>query len=130
MDIVTDVLFILDLFINFVTARWIISVDGTPHWVLVDTLSDIAVRYLKGMFCLDLIGAIPWQFFSCGSGIQVCDQPTVHICIHSWMFVEPAFSPRYKFASIHGCLSRLHWSTANGTVARRSVDVFADCFVA
>jgi len=82
----------VDLCINFVTARWTISVDGTPHWVLVDNLSDIAVRYLRGMFCLDLIGAIPWQFFSCGSGIQVCEQPTVQICIHSCMFVAPAFS--------------------------------------
>jgi CRP-like cAMP-binding protein len=64
-DIVIDTTFFIDIIITFHTALWVISLNGTPHWVLVDDLHTIRWIYLKGAFVLDLLGIFPWHFLDC-----------------------------------------------------------------
>ena len=67
-DMMCDAVFVLDLVFNFFIARWVISTEGTPHWVIVDDLPTLSVMYVfKGTFCFDLVGIIPWQLMSCFS---------------------------------------------------------------
>ena len=77
MDLVCDCLFVLDLVLNFHTARWQISHDGREHWALIDDLPTIRQCYLwsanadgkltwmPGAFFVDLLGVIPWQYVDC-----------------------------------------------------------------
>ena len=56
VDIIVDIIFIVDIFINFVSARWVLHLEPMAHWVLVDDLSAIAQAYLHDMFVLDVLG--------------------------------------------------------------------------
>lgn len=69
MDLMCDILFVFDLFINFLTARWIIETKGREHWMLIDDLREIRRMYMWDgwvpQFWTDLIGVIPWQYIDC-----------------------------------------------------------------
>ena len=45
-DLFCDFLFVLDLIMNFFTARWVISREGREHWKLVDDLPTIRKMYV------------------------------------------------------------------------------------
>jgi hypothetical protein len=45
-DLICDLLFVLDLIMNFFTARWVISTEGREHWKLVDDLPTIRKMYV------------------------------------------------------------------------------------
>jgi hypothetical protein len=70
IELIIDCMFIVDLFINFVTARWEISTStGREQWLLIDDLTTIRHYYMwRGVlptFWLDLLGVIPWQYTDC-----------------------------------------------------------------
>ena len=73
MDLMVDVVFYVDIVLNFHSAVWEISTNfppdaghtGPPHWVLIDDLAAIQARYFRGEFATDLIGQIPWQYSDC-----------------------------------------------------------------
>ena len=67
IDPFVDVIFILDMAVSFLSARWELSKEPTPHWELVDDLDQIAGRYLRGTFILDFLGALPSQYLNCAS---------------------------------------------------------------
>lgn len=56
VDIIVDLIFIVDIFINFVSARWVFRLEPMAHWTLVDDLSKIAQLYMSDMFVLDVLG--------------------------------------------------------------------------
>ena len=58
--IIADILFWIDIFVQFRTTY--ISVEGEE----VRDGKKIAIRYLKGMFIIDLIATISWQFIFTG----------------------------------------------------------------
>jgi len=64
-DMFVDVFFITDIFLNFHIARWILILDGKPHWELIDNLPEIRIMYLKSDFMIDIVGQIPWQYGVC-----------------------------------------------------------------
>ena len=65
IDPFVDVIFILDIVVSFLNARWELHAEPIPHWVLVDDLDEIAGRYLRGTFIIDLLGALPTQYLHC-----------------------------------------------------------------
>lgn len=77
LDLMCDFLFVVDLVLNFHTARWAISNEGREHWRLIEDLPTIRKMYLwsmnsegnylwlPGAFCIDLFGVIPWQYVDC-----------------------------------------------------------------
>ena len=77
IDLLIDCCFVFDVFINFLTARWIVEREGREHWKLVDDLYTIRQMYvfrchengyaLVPQFWLDLLGVIPWQYADCTS---------------------------------------------------------------
>ena len=56
IDILVDIVFWIDIFINFVCARWVLKMEPMVHWVLVDEIPEIAHMYLRDMFVIDLLG--------------------------------------------------------------------------
>jgi hypothetical protein len=65
IDPFVDVIFLIDIAVSFLSARWELQAEPTPHWVLVDDVEDIAGRYLRGTFILDFLGALPTQYLHC-----------------------------------------------------------------
>ena len=73
IDLVCDILFLLDLFINFLTARWIIRKHGREEWSLVSDLYTLRQMYMFRIeeghilpqFWVDFAGIIPWQYADC-----------------------------------------------------------------
>ncbi|KAK3252858.1 hypothetical protein CYMTET_37867, partial [Cymbomonas tetramitiformis] len=62
-DWITDIIFMLDVFVNFVT-----SVEDNGGQMIREP-KEIALRYLRGWFFIDLIAATPWDwFFGQGTG--------------------------------------------------------------
>ena len=57
MDIITDIIFLIDIFVNFFSAY-----HDKDH-VLVISLKKIACVYLTGWFAFDLISGIPFSLF-------------------------------------------------------------------
>ena len=54
----SDFLFLIDIFVQFRTSYF--SVEGEP----VRDWKKIAMRYIKGMFIIDLISTVPWSLIS------------------------------------------------------------------
>lgn len=75
LDLVCDLLFLLDLVIAFLTARWIVDGEGREHWRLIDDLATIRRIYMwpckenkfnvLPQFWIDLLGVVPWQYADC-----------------------------------------------------------------
>jgi hypothetical protein len=75
LDLTCDVLFLLDMGISFLTARWIIDTEGREHWRLVDDLASVRKMYMWPckenrfakipQFWIDFLGVIPWQYADC-----------------------------------------------------------------
>jgi len=42
LDVFIDVIFWVDIVINFVTARWEVQKEPMPHWELTDNMDEIA----------------------------------------------------------------------------------------
>ena len=61
-DLFCDFLFVLDLIMNFFTARWVISREGREHWKLVDDLPTIRKMYV---WHANLDGEPTWVSISC-----------------------------------------------------------------
>ncbi|KAL5254586.1 hypothetical protein ACHWQZ_G014137 [Mnemiopsis leidyi] len=56
VDLITDILFVIDLIINFRTT--FVNADG----LVILNNKKMALHYLKGWFAVDFVTAIPWQF--------------------------------------------------------------------
>ena len=68
LDVLFDVIFWIDIWVNFNTGRWVMRIDPDSkvvHWTLVDELEEVRRSYLKGMFFLDFVGSIPVQYIDC-----------------------------------------------------------------
>ena len=65
LDLLADAIFIADIFLNLVSARWELRVRPMMHWHLVDDLEEIKRKYVRGMFTIDVIGSIPLQHLDC-----------------------------------------------------------------
>ena len=65
LDVAVDALFIADILLNFVSARWVLEVEPMEHWRIYDNVSDIARLYLKGHFAIDVAGSLPVQYIDC-----------------------------------------------------------------
>ena len=75
LDLTCDVLFLLDMGISFLTARWIVDTEGREHWRLVDDLATVRKMYMWPckenrfakfpQFWVDFLGVIPWQYADC-----------------------------------------------------------------
>uniref|UniRef100_A0A7S4PDA0 Cyclic nucleotide-binding domain-containing protein n=1 Tax=Guillardia theta TaxID=55529 RepID=A0A7S4PDA0_GUITH len=65
IDLTCDVMFVVDLILNFHIAYWKIDNRGREHWVLVDDLKTIRSQYLRTNFLTDLVGVLPWQYLDC-----------------------------------------------------------------
>lgn len=65
IDPLIDLIFWVDIVINFLSARWELQKDPIPNWVLVDDLHDIASRYMQELFVFDIIGSFPVQYLDC-----------------------------------------------------------------
>jgi hypothetical protein len=66
VDVVVDFLFIVDIGLNFVSARWVLEVEPMEHWQLYDNISDISKLYVTdGSFALDFLGSLPVQYLNC-----------------------------------------------------------------
>ena len=65
VDIIVDLIFWIDMFFNFVTARWLLDVNPVPHWKLVDDIQEISYMYITGLFFWDMLGSIPVQYIDC-----------------------------------------------------------------
>ena len=46
LDLACDCVFVIDLILNFNTARWQISTEGREHWVIIEDLRTIRTMYL------------------------------------------------------------------------------------
>ena len=69
VDYIVDVMFIVDIFINFRTT----FVDKNDE--VVSDPSRIAIHYMKGWFIIDLLAAIPFELL-----ILIGDTNQVNIC--------------------------------------------------
>lgn len=66
VDLIIDGFFAVDIYLNFRTAY----IDNRNR--LVVNHRDIAVRYLKGWFVIDLVSTIPWaEIFTSDAGLVV-----------------------------------------------------------
>jgi len=65
IDILADILFIIDIALNFVSARWVFHGGTKKHWELVDDVDQIAKMYLKDTFATDFLGTLPVQYLDC-----------------------------------------------------------------
>jgi len=75
LDVSIDLIFIADLIVNFLTARWVIDTEGREHWRLVDDLGTLRKMYtsrceengfaIVPQFWVDFLGVIPWQYADC-----------------------------------------------------------------
>jgi len=75
LDLLCDSLFIIDLPINFLTAKWVIMNQGRHQWSLVSDQKSLLFMYVwefrkQGKFriphfWIDFAGCIPWQYFDC-----------------------------------------------------------------
>jgi len=65
IDISVDILFLVDIAINFVSARWVLKLDPCEHWVLVSDADEIAHLYLRDTFVTDVLGSLPVQYLDC-----------------------------------------------------------------
>lgn len=70
LDIVVDFIFWADIFVNFVSARWVLNTHPIVHWVLVDDLGTIAELYISDTFFIDFLGSIPVQYLDCIPGVE------------------------------------------------------------
>jgi CRP-like cAMP-binding protein len=71
VDLVVDGFFLFDIFVNFVSARWVLEVEPMEHWELYDDLSRVAGVYLRQEFILDLIASFPVQYIDCIPNVDI-----------------------------------------------------------
>jgi len=79
LDLACDIMFFLDMVIEFLKARWIINIGNESgarrHWQIVEELDQIRRMYawrcaennwpLIPQFYVDLLGVFPWQYVDC-----------------------------------------------------------------
>lgn len=65
IDILVDTMFLMDICMTFVTARWELRNDPMPHWVLIDDIADLRKAYLSSTFLLDFVAWLPVQYLDC-----------------------------------------------------------------
>ena len=56
IDIFVDIVFWIDIFVNFLSARWVLETEPMVHWTLVDDLGEVANLYLRDTFIIDFLG--------------------------------------------------------------------------
>jgi len=80
MDIVVDVLFVCDVFVNFQTAVWQLNNEPMLHWVLIDNLHEVHKRYVwQGSFWLDVVSCVPVQYIDCIPGVDSVELKLVRL---------------------------------------------------
>jgi CRP-like cAMP-binding protein len=71
VDVIVEIFFSLDMFFNFVTARWVLEAEPMEHWELYDDLSTIAYKYGSRTFILDVIASFPLQYIDCIPNVDI-----------------------------------------------------------
>lgn len=56
VDIFVDLIFWIDILVNFVSARWVLETEPMVHWTLIDDLSAVAKLYMADTFIIDVLG--------------------------------------------------------------------------
>jgi hypothetical protein len=97
IDPFVDVIFLIDIAVNFLSARWELQAEPTPHWVLLDNLDEIAGMYLRGTFILDFLGALPTQYLHCVSQAPPEGDPP-HSAIKALRLIRITKVPNLKSA--------------------------------
>ena len=97
IDPFVDVIFLIDIAVSFLSARWELQAEPTPHWVLLDDLDEIAGRYLRGTFILDFLGALPTQYLHCVSNPPPDGDPP-HSAIKVLRLIRITKVPKLKSA--------------------------------
>lgn len=78
IDLLCDLLFLTDLPICFMTAKWVMTNRGREEWKLVSDLVTLRRMYMweSGQFWIDIAGCIPWQVSMCAfvrcSRVRLC----------------------------------------------------------
>jgi hypothetical protein len=78
VDLACDILFAIDLAINFLTAKWVIKTQGREEWNLISDLTELRAMYMfrvSGVFpvpqfWVDFAGVVPWQYLECFPTIE------------------------------------------------------------
>jgi len=65
LDVVTDAVFFLEIWVQFHTAVWKLNPGVVQCWELCDDPRTVRWLYLKGEFKLDAVGQIPWHYVNC-----------------------------------------------------------------
>jgi len=85
VDLVFDIMFLVDIAINFLSARWVLSNSGRDFWILVDDMSDIRKLYMWDghfpSFWIDLLGV----FFKLTS-LSFLEHGSLVTCLRSIFF--------------------------------------------
>ena len=100
IEIIVDVMFVIDILINFRTTY----VNKNDE--VVSDPGKIAVHYLKGWFLIDLIAAIPFDFFLFNSKTE-----EVSLVQHDSM---PEDMRRHMFYTTFVADNHFVWSAQNG----------------
>ena len=80
VDLLCDCMFVTDLFVTFLTARWVITNFGREEWKMIADLKTLAQMYVIRvehgsiipipMFWVDLLSVIPWEWVECIESAQ------------------------------------------------------------
>lgn len=57
-SLVSDFFFLIDIIVQFRTTYFSVEGEEVRDW------KKIAIRYLKGMFIIDLVATIPWSWIN------------------------------------------------------------------
>lgn len=69
VDLIVDIMFIIDILINFRTTYVNSSEEVVSH------PAKIAIHYFKGWFLIDMVAAIPFDLLIFGSGSEEVSSP-------------------------------------------------------
>ena len=90
-------------------ARWELHAEPIPHWVLVDDLDEIAGRYLRSTFIIDLLGALPTQYLNCVTKPPPEDEPP-HSAIKALRLIRITKVPNLK--KVRRAITPVFWILA------------------
>ena len=64
-NLAIDIIFTIDIILNFLQGFWKIRVHGYKKWYLVEDLRLVRNNYLKTGFLWDIIGQLPFHYLDC-----------------------------------------------------------------
>ena len=64
-NLVIDVIFMIDIILNFMQGFWELRVHGAQKWYFVDDLVCVRNHYIKNGLLWDVLGQLPFQYLDC-----------------------------------------------------------------